>query len=97
MVPQAQSVLSDFLQVYLLSFVRILVHPHVVCSILDAKDHSQGWISPEIKDGEHFEQVRPYQRRVERTINLGFTKVKFGQVEGSLNPYELWNIVRIKD
>ena len=97
MVPQAQSVLSDFLQVYLLSFVRIFVHPHFVCSILDAKDHSQGWISPEITDGEQIEQVRPYERRVERTINLDFTKVKFGSVGGNLNPYELWNIVRVED
>ena len=97
MVPQAQSVLSDFLQVYLLSFVRIFVHPHFVCSILDAKDHLQGWISPEIKDGEQFEQVRPYQRRVERTPNLNFLKVKLGHVGGSLNPYELWNIDPVKD
>ena len=97
MVPQAQSVLSDFLQVYLLSFFRIFVHPHFVCSILDAKDHSQGWISPGINDGEEINQVRPYQRRVERTTNLEFLKVKFGHVGGSLNPYELWNIVRIKD
>ncbi|EDR07642.1 uncharacterized protein LACBIDRAFT_294453 [Laccaria bicolor S238N-H82] len=64
---------------YILSFFRIFVHPHFVCSILDADDRSKGWISPEINDSEEVEQV------------------KFGDVGGSLNPFELWNIVRVKD
>ncbi|KIJ94817.1 hypothetical protein K443DRAFT_348098 [Laccaria amethystina LaAM-08-1] len=60
-------------------FLKLNLFSRISYNILDAEDHSQGWISPGINDGKDIEQV------------------KFGPVGGSLNPFELWNIIRVED